>query len=137
MTVSKIYIARFINDNIVFTNNKEELVVMINDFYKNYDLFIPYTIKRINHIIHVDGNLDKHKELKEFHSIDMTEYYKDFLEQYRDILEKKNYKPSFVERKVKIYMKELYEKERLLRDVNYSNNKEELHKQLKLNEKLN
>ena len=34
-------------------------------------------------------------------------------------------------------MHELYEKERLLRDVNYSNDKEELHKQLKLNEKIN
>jgi len=133
MTVSKIYIAKFINDSIVFTNNKQELVDIINEFYKNYDLFIPYTVKRINHIIHVDGNLDKHKELKEFQSIDMVEYYKDFLDLYRDMLEKKNYKPSFVERKVKIYMKELYEKERLLRDVDFSNDTLILHEQLRKN----
>lgn len=136
MTVSKIYIVKLLNNQLIFTNNKKEIVDILNNLYKDNELFVPYNTRRINNLVYNNYRVEKYPEINEFKSIDMEEYYQEFLDKYRKSLEHKNYSDSFLERRTKEYMLKLYNSERLLRNLGLSDNIEELHEKLRKNEIL-
>jgi len=131
MTVKKLFILKLKNGVDIFSCDKHEIKKIINNNYKDYELFREYDDKRINNLLYNNFKLQNYPEIIEFQSIDMEKYYIDFIEEYRKSIENINYKPGIVEKKVVTFMMQLYSQERLLRKIGFKNDKEFLHEQLR------
>jgi len=136
MVLKKIYLFKLENGMEIFTTDKNELVDKLNEIYKENPLFVEYNIDKINNII-FKGNKKK-LGISDVMVLNMDEYYKDLLDDYKKSLEShklkyksgfKNYESSVIVKKLKEYANNLYAKESVLRKSGIQD-KNKIHKLL-------
>ena len=122
MVYNKIYFITLENNQIIFTNNKKELIDKINQVYQDNPLFRPYDTNKLNNII-FKKNI-KQKEIKDIQIYNMNEYYQPFVDKYLETIKQKtikhnniikHYQPAVIEKKLKLFVNTLYQKENILR----------------------
>lgn len=122
MVFKKIYLFELDTGKEIFTNDKKELVDKLNEEYKSNPLFVGYNINKINNII-FKGNKSI-AGISKISVLNQYDYYKDLLEDYKCKLSNveikhnnmlKKYESSVIEKKVKEYANDLYNKEYVLR----------------------